>query len=55
MGLESTGDPIHNAAWTALGVPAISIPLAVEGPPVGLQITSRWGAEELLLGVACTL
>jgi Asp-tRNA(Asn)/Glu-tRNA(Gln) amidotransferase A subunit family amidase len=27
-GLDSTGDPKMNAPWTALGVPAISVPLA---------------------------
>ena len=30
-GLASTGDPSPNAPWTALGVPAISVPLPVDG------------------------
>ncbi|MEM7747071.1 MAG: amidase, partial [Pseudomonadota bacterium] len=39
-GLAATGDPVFNTAWTALHVPAISIP-AFKGPsdlPVGLQL-----------------
>jgi Asp-tRNA(Asn)/Glu-tRNA(Gln) amidotransferase A subunit family amidase len=50
-GLESTGDPSHNAPWTALGVPAISIPLP--GPiPLGLQLTAAWGRDDALVSVA---
>lgn len=51
-GLESTGDPAHNAPWTALGVPAISVPLPVDGAPLGLQITAAWGRDDALISVA---
>ncbi|HXB68975.1 MAG TPA: amidase [Candidatus Acidoferrales bacterium] len=51
-GLASTGDPANNAPWTALGVPAISVPLPVEGAPLGLQITSAWGRDDALVAVA---
>jgi Asp-tRNA(Asn)/Glu-tRNA(Gln) amidotransferase A subunit family amidase len=50
-GLESTGDPAHNAPWTALGVPAISVPLAAP-MPAGLQITAAWGRDDALVVVA---
>jgi Asp-tRNA(Asn)/Glu-tRNA(Gln) amidotransferase A subunit family amidase len=51
-GLRGTGDPSHNAPWTALGVPAIAVPLRVEGAPLGLQITGAWGRDDALVAVA---
>ena len=51
-GLASTGDPAANAPWTALGVPAIGIPLAVEGPPLGLQMTAAEGRDDDLAAMA---
>lgn len=50
-GLGSTGDPAHNAPWTALGVPAICVPLAAP-MPAGLQITGAWGRDDALIAVA---
>jgi Asp-tRNA(Asn)/Glu-tRNA(Gln) amidotransferase A subunit family amidase len=50
-GLASTGDPSCNAAWTALGVPAITIPLPGE-TPLGLQITAARQQEDLLIASA---
>ena len=39
--LASTGDPRMNAPWTALGTPAISIPMAAFNDlPLGLQLTA---------------
>lgn len=52
LGLESTGDPRMNATWTALGVPAISVPMPVDGPPVGLQMTAAAGHDAELLSIA---
>jgi Asp-tRNA(Asn)/Glu-tRNA(Gln) amidotransferase A subunit family amidase len=50
-GLASTGDPTPNAPWTALGVPAMTIPLP--GPiPFGLQITGAWARDDALVAVA---
>jgi Asp-tRNA(Asn)/Glu-tRNA(Gln) amidotransferase A subunit family amidase len=55
-GLATTGDPSHNAPWTALGVPAISVPLPVEGaPPLGIQIAAAWGRDDALVAVAAQL
>jgi Asp-tRNA(Asn)/Glu-tRNA(Gln) amidotransferase A subunit family amidase len=52
-GYGSTGDPAHNAPWTALGTPAISVPLPVDGPPLGMQMTASWGQDAALLAMAC--
>ena len=51
-GLESTGDPAYNAPWTALGVPAISVPLPGDGAPLGLQMSAAWGRDDALVSVA---
>ena len=41
FGLESTGDPRMNSPWTALGTPAISVPIPItSGLPLGLQLTA---------------
>ena len=54
-GLATTGDPSHNAPWTALGVPAISVPLPVEGAPLGVRIAAGWGRDDALVAVAAQL
>jgi len=51
-GLASTGDPRVNAPWTALGVPALSMPLPVEGLPLGLQLTAAEGQDGQVLDTA---
>src|SRR5262245_38781941 len=52
-GLTSTGDPSMNAPWTALGTPAISIPMPVaRALPLGLQLTAAHGQDGLLLRTA---
>ena len=56
LGLSSTGDPRMNRPWTALGTPAISIPLPVRsGLPLGLQLTAENGRDALLLQTAVRL
>lgn len=53
LGLQSTGDARMNAPWTALGTPALSIPmLPVDGLPLGLQLTAARGADGRLLQAA---
>ncbi len=54
-GLSSTGDPGHNAPWSALGVPAISVPLPVDGGPLGIQMVAAWGRDDSLVAVAAQL
>jgi Asp-tRNA(Asn)/Glu-tRNA(Gln) amidotransferase A subunit family amidase len=52
-GLASTGDPAMNAVWTAMGCPAISIPMATNGGlPLGLQLIAAHGSDDLLLHAA---
>lgn len=55
-GLESTGDPRMNASWTALGTPAIAIPMPVgDALPLGLQLTADRGQDARLLRAAARL
>ena len=54
--LASTGDPRMNAPWTALGTPAISIPIPVaSGLPLGLQLAADHGQDARLLRTAVRL
>jgi Asp-tRNA(Asn)/Glu-tRNA(Gln) amidotransferase A subunit family amidase len=56
LGLSSTGDPKMNGPWTALGTPAISIPMPVpSGLPLGLQLTADRGQDARLLRTAVRL
>ena len=55
LGLGSTGDSRMNAPWTALGTPAISIPLPVSSLPLGLQLTAAPGDDSRLLWAAATV
>jgi Asp-tRNA(Asn)/Glu-tRNA(Gln) amidotransferase A subunit family amidase len=56
LGLTSTGDPRMNAPWTALGTPAISIPMQVRSSlPLGLQLTAAPGQDARLLRTAVRL
>jgi Asp-tRNA(Asn)/Glu-tRNA(Gln) amidotransferase A subunit family amidase len=46
LGLALTGDARMNAPWTALGTPAITIPMPVtDGLPLGLQLTGARGED----------
>jgi len=55
-GLTSTGDARMNAAWTALGDPAISIPMPVgDRLPLGLQLTAAPGHDARVLRTAARL
>jgi Asp-tRNA(Asn)/Glu-tRNA(Gln) amidotransferase A subunit family amidase len=53
FGLSFTGDARMNSPWTALGSPAISIPMSVGNElPLGLQITAAPGEDALVLRTA---
>src|SRR5579884_244473 len=54
-GLDSTGDPRMNSPWTALGGPAISIPIPGPGLPLGLQLTAARNRDGFLLAAAAKL
>jgi len=52
-GLAFTGDRAMNVPWTHAGSPCITIPSGVvEGLPVGLQLTGRFGGDEELFAAA---
>jgi Asp-tRNA(Asn)/Glu-tRNA(Gln) amidotransferase A subunit family amidase len=52
-GLSSTGDRRMNSPWSALGTPAISIPMPVgSNLPLGLQLTAALGNDAQLLQAA---
>jgi Asp-tRNA(Asn)/Glu-tRNA(Gln) amidotransferase A subunit family amidase len=56
LGLASTGDARMNAPWTALGTPAISIPMpVVSGLPLGLQLTADHGQDARVIRTAVRL
>lgn len=55
-GIGDTGDPAMNLPWTHAGVPALTVPGGtVDGLPVGLQITGRFGTDERLLAWGRTI
>ena len=56
LGLSNTGDPRMNAPWTALGTPAISIPMPIaSGLPLGMQLTADLGQDARVLQAALLL
>ena len=56
LGLSSTGDARMNAPWTAMGTPAISIPMPVaSGLPLGLQLTADHGQDARVIRTAMRL
>jgi Asp-tRNA(Asn)/Glu-tRNA(Gln) amidotransferase A subunit family amidase len=53
VGLESTGDATFIVPATALGAPALSLPLfQIEGLPVGLQLIGFAGEDQALSAIA---
>lgn len=56
VGLAYTGDARMNAPWTALGTPAVTIPIPISnGLPLGLQITGDRGQDATVLRTAVRL
>ena len=56
LGLSTTGDPAMNAPWTALGTPAITIPMPIAGGlPLGLQMTADVKQDSRVLHAAILL
>jgi len=50
LGLSSTGDARMNAPWTAMGMPALTIPMPVGSDlPLGLQLTADMGQDARVL------
>jgi Asp-tRNA(Asn)/Glu-tRNA(Gln) amidotransferase A subunit family amidase len=53
VGLESTGNPVFAVAGSALGVPAVSLPLlSGEGLPLGLQVMGFEQQDAALIATA---
>ena len=53
-GLSTTGNPIFNSFWTALGTPVVTLPL-FQGPsglPVGLQLVTGRFKDRRLFDIA---
>lgn len=56
LGLTMTGDSRMNTPWTALGTPAIAIPIPVAaGLPLGLQLTANHGQDARVIQTAVKL
>jgi amidase len=56
VGLSTTGDPRMNAPWTALGTPAMSMPMPVGNAlPLGLQLVADVGQDATVLHAAVLL
>ena len=56
LGLALTGDASMNSPWTALGTPAITIPMPVAGAlPLGLQLTADHGQDGRVIRTAVRL
>lgn len=53
-GLDSTGEPVFNGAWTALGVPCVTVPAGTgpSGLPLGIQIVAPLGHDRAALAWA---
>jgi Asp-tRNA(Asn)/Glu-tRNA(Gln) amidotransferase A subunit family amidase len=52
-GLERTGDPVFNRAWTLLGGPCVTIPIGrgPNGLPLGAQLVGAFGRDRRLLEI----
>lgn len=50
-GLDSTGDPLFSRAWTLIGAPCLSVPIAwtPDGLPVGVQLVGAPGRDARVL------
>jgi amidase len=57
IGIEKTGDPIFNTIFSALHVPALTLPLFTgpNGCPIGLQVVGRSRQDERLFDVAAAI
>lgn len=54
---NTTGEPAHQAIWSYIGLPVVTMPFALSGNglPMGLQLVGAGQTEAELLGTALTL
>jgi aspartyl-tRNA(Asn)/glutamyl-tRNA(Gln) amidotransferase subunit A len=53
---RGAGEMLYSGIYDLVGIPALSIPCGLsEGLPVGLQIATPWGADELALSIGAAL
>jgi Asp-tRNA(Asn)/Glu-tRNA(Gln) amidotransferase A subunit family amidase len=56
LGLGATGNPTMNLPWTHAGVPTVTLPAGrAEGVPLGLQLSGRFGGDEVVLAQAAQI
>ena len=53
-GLDATGQPTFNRAWTALGVPCLTYPIArnADNLPLGIQFIAPFGDDQPLISMS---
>jgi len=53
QGIDRTGDPLFNRAWTLLGLPCLTVPIGrgPRGLPIGLQLVGALGQDRELLEI----
>jgi amidase len=57
-GLESTGEPTFNSAWSVAGNPVVTLPLftsAGSGLPIGCQFIAGLGKDDMLLSATASV
>jgi amidase len=57
VGIEFTGDPLFSRAWTLIGAPCLSIPVAwtSDGLPAGVQLVGAPGSDARVLAAGQAL
>ena len=56
-GIETTGDPLLNKAWTLLHLPCLNVPIdfVVDGLPISIQLVGRPHEDEVLINSAAAI
>lgn len=49
---QGPGNPLFNAMWTALQMPVVNLPLAVQGLPLGISLVGKRATDGALLALA---
>ena len=56
-GIETTGDPLLNKAWTLLHLPCLNVPIdfGVDGLPISIKLVGRPHEDEVLINSAAAI